>query len=643
MRLLLLCALMLRAAAAHGQAAETAATVAPVQAAATAPATPEAEAVDDEALLGAEVIVITAARAPEAVRDAAVTTRVVSRDELRGAGAETAAQALAMQPGVWIQRGLGGAEAHLHGLGGKHVLVLVDGQRQLGRVDGVLDLDRFATADLEQIEITSGPSSVLYGSEALGGVIQLVRRRPREDRAELEARYASDRASSMFASGAYVHRGAFASAHAQWRRAPAIDRDSSDESTTISAYDERRVELRLGAPPAARVTRAELGATYVRRRLEGVLAMPTGAVLDRTNLVEEASGRALGELNLGELELSTSAGVALVRDQYLSDQRGAADLDQVQDTRELALEASALAQRSFEKLVIAAGLEGVREQLRSPRLAQEGERSRLAAFAQARWTLGELSVVPAVRLDLDSQFGAHATPRLAALWQPTARQRVRGSLGFGYRAPSFKELLLRFENPGAGYVVEGNPDLDPETSRALALGWQGEHGRLSAAVDASWNELRSMITAVAMPAAEGEPLRFGYDNLARARTLDLEVHASYALERLTFTAGAAATYSRDLDDGAALPQVPAYRARAALRWRHDGLGLAADAELAVTAARALTDEMEAPRRLDARARVAKDFPSLSFSLGVDNLFDAGDATFDPSAPRTFYLGVQATR
>lgn len=586
---------------------------------------------------------ITAARTPEAARDAAVATRVVTREELRGAGAQTAAQALAMQPGVWIQRGLGGAEAHLHGLGGKHVLVLVDGQRQLGRIDGVLDLDRFATADLEQIEITSGPSSVLYGSDALGGVIQLVRRRPRADRAELEARLASDQASSLFASGAYVRRGAFASANAQWRRAPAIDRDASDESTTISAYDERRVELRLGASPGTTVTRAEVGATYVRRHLEGVLAMPTKAVFDRSNLVEEASGRAVSELELGALALSTSAGVSLVRDQYLSDQRGATELDQVQDTRELALEGGLLAQRAFPKVVLSAGVEGVREQLRSPRLARDGERSRLATFAQARWTIGALSAVPAVRLDLDSQFGTHATPRLAALWQPTTTQRVRGSLGFGYRAPSFKELLLRFENPGAGYVVEGNPELEPETSRALALGWQLDRGRLSVAVDASWNELRSMITAVAMPSAEGEPLRFGYDNLARARTVDLEVHASYALEQLTLTTGAAATYSRDLDDGSALPQVPPYRARAALRWRHDELGLAADAELAWTAERELSAEMSTPRRLDARARVAKEFEQLSLYLGVDNLFDAGDATLDPSAPRTLYLGVQAAR
>lgn len=630
----LVCVLALGAAAAHGQPLAPAAT----------PAAPPAPA-PDGALdsLGEEVIVITASRAPEPARDATLPTRVIARDELRGAGAQTAAQALAMQPGVWIHRGLGGAEAHLHGLGGKHVLVLVDGQRQLGRVDGVLDLDRFATADLEQIEITSGPSSALYGSEALGGVIQLVRRRPREARAELEARTASDRAFSLFAGGAHVHRGAFASAQAQWRRAPASDRDPSDETTTLSAYDERRAELRLGAPPGTRLTRAELGGSYVQRRLEGVLVMPTGAVLDRTNLVEEASGRALGELDVGALELSASAGVALVRDQYLSDQRGAAELDQVQDTRETALEASVLAQRVFEKLTLSAGLEGLREQLRSPRLSRDGTRSRLASFAQARWTFGPVTVVPAVRLDLDSQFGGHVTPRLAARWHPTATQRVRGSLGLGYRAPSFKELLLRFENPGAGYVVEGNPDLAPETSRALALGWQGDRGRLAVSVDASWNELRSLITTVAMPSVEGEPLRFGYGNLARARTVDLEAHVSYALERLTVTAGAAATYSRDLDDGGALPQVPPYRLRGALRWRGSDLGLVADAELALTAARALSADRSAPRRLEARARVAKQLESLAFYLGVDNLFDAGDATLDPSAPRTFYLGVQAAR
>src|SRR5690606_36054146 len=110
-----------------------------------------------------------------------VTTEVIDRQRLVESGAQTVADALALRPGLWIERGIAGtAGITMQGLGPKYSLILVDGVRQIGRTDGVVDLDRFAIEDLEQIEIVRGPSSVLYGSDALGGVVNLVTRMPRE-------------------------------------------------------------------------------------------------------------------------------------------------------------------------------------------------------------------------------------------------------------------------------------------------------------------------------------------------------------------------------------------------------------------------------------------------------------------------------
>ncbi len=621
---------------------------------ATASASSELDdaAIEAAALQSGEIIVVTGTRSAGTQRDSAIATKVVTRDQIEGSGAQTAAQALAMQPGVWISRGLGGAEATLHGLGGKYVMVLVDGQRQIGRVDGVLDLDRLSTADVQQIEVVGGPSSALYGSDALGGVINLVRRVPGEDRLHLTTRYATDNSSDLAGDATMVTERFYAGVTGQWRRGPSFDRDERDPSTTISEYDEWRGGLRLGHKPLSGwLERVEVEGKYLRRDLRGVDSQPTGAVFDRQNLVEEAGARVSANFADEDHALALAAGGSLVRDQFLYDQRSSSLMDKDEETTESLLESNALYERAIAAQHRASvGVEVLHETLESPRISEDGARTRFGVFAQDQWTLGRVVLVPAARLDADTQFGTHATPRLAAMVKVGERMEVRGSAGFGYRAPSFKELYLRFENPGAGYVVEGNPELQPETSRAFSLDVSVRpRPWLAFEVSGAWNQLSDQIAALLVTTTDGTQ-RFSYGNIARARTLDAEAHVAVELlsTRLRLEAGFAATHARDLDEDTKLPGVPPWRVQAAARWRDGELGLDADLEAAVTGSRQypMNDgASETDRRFDLRARVAKALldDAISVFVGVENLLDEGDSNLDPLAPRTAYVGISATR
>jgi outer membrane receptor for ferrienterochelin and colicins len=615
---------------------------------------PAAAQADDPVVVDEEVIVVTGTRTETPREASPVTTEIIDRKRLEESGTQTAAEALALRPGLWIERGVAGTSGvTMQGLGPQYSLVLVDGARQIGRTDGTLDLDRFATDDLEQIEIVRGPSSVLYGSDALGGVVNLVTRMPKDGVAvaalgRLDGRLGYE-ARGRLAIGQPGYGGSLTVGH---RDASAIvDDRSADGATLFDAYGDTHVATKAIVRRDA--WRGDAAADYHRRDLRGVNATATGAVLDRRNVVETASSRAgmrwTGEATAVQLELAAS----VYRDQYVADQRMSDVLDQYQLTDENLVEARAqVAQQLTARHRGLVGGEVLREALDSDRLSEPGDRMRAALFAQDEWRVtDDALVVPAARLDVDTQFGTHATPRLATRWQLTDTLVLRGSVGMGYRAPSFKEMLLLFSNPGAGYLVAGNPALEPETSISVQAGaeWQPTKW-LWIGVDVHANRLRDMIAVIAQPTAEGEPLMFSYDNIGRARTYGGEGYAIATSGRAAIELGYALSRTRDLDLARPLEGIPQHRFTATARWRDKADGFDAFVAAVLTGHRPLylsEDPLRAtltPRRIEVRARAGKRFRAgFGGFLGIDNALDSGDADLDRVYPRTVYAGVEVER
>jgi outer membrane receptor for ferrienterochelin and colicins len=611
---------------------------------------------DDEAAAGgdesdpAEIIVVTATRRETPISDAPIVTEVLDRAHLEQTGASTVADALAQRAGVWIDRGLGGAGVSLQGLGPKYVLILIDGVRQIGRVDGALDLDRIPLDGVEQIEIVRGPAAAIYGADALGGVINIITRR---DGAGIELRTQVDhRGSASAGARLQLRRGARrASLELAGQRGAALDLDPATLGTDVSAYRVGRIAALADTPVRARGEVA-LDASYQRRDLRGVDALVSGATFDRRNVVELGGARLQGRHDGEALALAGELGLQVLRDQFASDQRGSSALDDYQETWQSTGNALLRASRPLgDHHFASGGLEASLERASAARLSERGRRGRFGAYLQDEWRLGErrpVTLVPAARLDVDTQFGVVATPRLATRWDPHDAVIVRASIGRGYRAPDFKELLLRFENPGVGYVVEGNPDLRPETS------WNGQASIELAAGAAAWlgvsgfhNELAELIQPVT--AADSVPgmLRFTYGNVTRARTSGLEASARLRRGRAILELGAALHRARDVEGDRALEGTPSRRATIAARWDDTANGVTAVAELTLTGRRPyyLSEATTyAQGRRELRVQVARRFrEGLRAYLGGENLLSTGDADLDRLAPATLYAGLEWSR
>ena len=123
-------------------------------------------------------------------------------------------------------------------------------------------------------------------------------------------------------------------------------------------------------------------------------------------------------------------------------------------------------------------------------------------------------------------WGTHVTPRVALLYRPGRLESLalRVSAGEGFRAPDFKELYIEFLNTGAGtgYVVRGNPELEPELSRNVSgsVEWNGP--LVYARVQGFETRFERFIETVAMPDSAGL-LVFSYGNVDDGFTRGLEV------------------------------------------------------------------------------------------------------------------------
>jgi outer membrane receptor for ferrienterochelin and colicins len=118
-------------------------------------------------------VVITATRTERKLGNVAVPVRIIQQKTIQQAGSLRIKDILQEQAGLFITSSFG-AGVQMQGLNPDYTLILIDGEPLVGRTGGVLDLNRLTVGNIRKIEIVKGPSSSLYGSEAMAGVINII-------------------------------------------------------------------------------------------------------------------------------------------------------------------------------------------------------------------------------------------------------------------------------------------------------------------------------------------------------------------------------------------------------------------------------------------------------------------------------------
>ena len=568
-------------------------------------------------------IVVTATRRDERRSNAILSTLVVSRDDIRESGATNVAGVLTQQLGLQLGGGSPvGSQMLIQGLGDQRVLVLLDGQPLTGRVGGVLDLSRLPASIVERIEVVKGPQSVFYGTDAMGGVINIVSRRPgarngllpegaivagSHGRLDLSGRLAGslgdDATFGLDASRDHVDL------------APGLASDAGAFAEHWSAAP------RLGwkASPTLHIDAGGLGVLERQRYRSGQLFNFS----DNTQIAAHVAGAWTHGTSRWSPTLSFSSFDHLSRAATAARPASDSGARDAQRLMTAGLNYSGIA-RGF---VVDAGGELRHESIVADRVPGRQSLDGAAVFGQTTWMSEHVSIAPGARASWSEQWGTSVAPRLALMVRPAGQDgklTARASIGAGFRAPDFKELHLRFVNASAGYAVDGNPRLRPEHSTNVTLGleWIGRTADVRA--NAFHNRIRDLIET-AGPDATGT---YTYENVGRASTEGLELEGELHIGIASLGGGYSYLRARDLTLGLPILGRASHTARAAARasvW-HD-VRVSVTGLYSGTAPATLNDmgQIATSRKAftQINARIARRFAwDTELFVGADDAFDA---------------------
>ena len=515
---------------------------------------------DSTRLVEMNAVVVTATRTAKELEDVAVPTTVVPAEAMRRQGAVRLSDALANVPGLALfdDHGTG---LQVQGFDPDYTLVLIDGEPVVGRTAGTLALDRLTVHGLERVEVVRGPSSSLYGSEALAGVVNLVTAAPAEGVRGAVGFRAGSFGTTDLTAEAEAGRGPHGVRLLVNRYASGgYDLTPASFGPTAPAFADYTADLRARAALSEDV-RFRLGARLAVQDQEGAFA----GIEDGAEVRYDDLGRRTDWSLHPEVEARLSRRFRLTATLYGARYRaetrhrrqadGALPYTDDFDQRYAKAEAQLDAVWSAHHLT-SLGVGAADERLVGDRYG-EGERpaaQQAWGFVQHEWLASRrLELSASARLDAHADYAARVTPKLAVLVRPAERVRLRASVGSGFKAPAFRQLYLAFTNAAAGYSVFGTTRLadgidrldaeglleavflDParldairaESSVALNVGASADPAAwLGLSANVFHNDVRDLIETQPVAQKTNGQFVYGYFNLARIYTRGVEAEAT---------------------------------------------------------------------------------------------------------------------
>lgn len=522
--------------------------------------------------------VLSATRTNRSVEDLPMPVKVLTAEKIQETGAFRLSDVLSEQTGLQLVADHG-TGLQMQGLDSDYILILLDGEPLIGRTGGTFDLDRISVSNIERIEILRGPSSAIYGSEAMAGVVNIITKKQEEQlTAKIMGRYGSFNSLDLGGELGWQKNGWQLYGYYNHYSTDGYDLSPESLGNTKSPYDAQTAQLKLekdlGEKWKINLSSRFYDEKYqdimeTTRGNESVIADMQGSRRD-ININPSVNFKPSEDWNF-TLRHTTSifdthSSIVYREDGTFLDKE---DFSQNYHRTELQTDHTL-----GDKQLLTVGVGHQIETVEATRYDDVNRFDASYLYLQHQWApSGKWNVVTGARGDYHSQYGGRVSPKISAMYKFSEQFSWQASIGAGFKSPDFRQLLLNFNNAAVGYYVYGanlvedgvarlqeqgqvqqtllDPslfgDLDAEHSWAFNTGFRWRVSEdLLVSTNFYRNQIYNLIETAAVARLNNSQHVYSYLNLSEVITQGAEVDVNYRVgTQWSFSLGYAYLDSRD--------------------------------------------------------------------------------------------------
>lgn len=524
---------------------------------------------NDTSVVEIAEVVITATRTEKTVESIPAPIKIITGEQIRQMGSLRLNEVLQEQTGLAIVTDHG-TGIQMQGLNPEYTMILIDGEPMVGRTAGTFDLTRLAIGNIKRIEIVKGPSSSLYGSEALAGVINIITEnatkqgvstsiKPRVSIGE-HGYYVTDLSADVQMREKKLSVYAFINRYATGGYR--LDREAS--VSTIPPFQNYTGQFKINYDYSPR-TQLSLSTRYFIETSQGTIE----AQDEKSNVFLVNQEGRLSDLNINtslrhKFSEKWTQYVRIYGTQYKTKSAftKVSDGSFFEDSHfnQGFYRPETQADYKWNCANLTTGGAGISfETVEATRYTSKKEMNNLYAYLQHDVKLFQrLNMIGGLRMDNHNIYGSRVSPKLSASLEAATWLTFKASAGQGFKAPDFRQIYLNFTNPVVGYSVFGTEEIHNQMALLQARGEiRDTVGNLNSLkplkaeystaynigftvkpmkkikLDANFfrNDINDMINTVAVAVKTNNQSVFTYTNLNKVYTQGLETELSYQIHK----------------------------------------------------------------------------------------------------------------
>jgi len=465
-------------------------------------------------------VVVTGTRTEKNMKDVPVLTQVISSKRLDAISTNNIQNILELTiPNISFTKAGYGTRMAMQGLDAKYMVFLIDGEKMAGETNGNIDYSRINTDNIEQIEIIRGASSSLYGSNAMGAVINIITKDVKQPvEVSIKSRYNS--LEDLNYGGTVGFRFGKFTSKTEYEHKYITGYDLTPETNldwTVDQYKGFSLNQKFGWNPTSKIRVKLKGGYYENFRFDG----------NAGDLIHKKYSDLNGQIKIDYLYgVANKFEMSMFSDKY-----------QIQNVAEALDNQLFLISNDFVNVgritntmaigayhFVTSGIEANSEKMLNDRIDGTTKSALdLNAFVQDELKISpKLTSIAGFRFNNHSVYGLHFTPQVSLMYKMSSF-KFRASYSSGYKAPTLKELYMYY-SPVPVIEIRGNKDLKPETSNYGSLSAEFSKASVNISVMGFYNYINNLITEVN---DVNDTRVWTYMNVSKARTYGVELQSSF--------------------------------------------------------------------------------------------------------------------